>query len=205
MDTAFHLQRRKIRSRSRPEKEVVEKDVELPDVVREEKNGVYRIHIKTAGKDSFGKEFNDKKTSLTLNFTAKLPEKSHVLTEKEIRMLGNANVRGYRAGDRIGYAEYLVRFSGAALAASVSKNRDLSNTYIIAKRLIYRGQDKISEDGDTGLTPAIVLERPVKQKIRVEKKTDDGENIGNFRFKIYLKSNLERIFCTKRRRDFLGR
>lgn len=58
-------------------------------------------------------------------------------------------------------------------------------------------QDKISEDGDTGLTPAIVLERPVKQKIRVEKKTDDGENIGNFRFKIYLKSNLERIFCTK--------
>lgn len=81
------------------EKEVVEKDVELPDVVREEKNGVYRIHIKTAGKDSFGKEFNDKKTSLTLNFTAKLPEKSHVLTEKEIRMLGNANVRGYRAGE----------------------------------------------------------------------------------------------------------
>ncbi len=179
------------------EKEVVEKDVELPDVVREEKNGVYRIHIKTAGKDSFGKEFNDKKTSLTLNFTAKLPEKSHVLTEKEIRMLGNANVRGYQAGDRIGYAEYLVRFSGAALAASVSKNRDLSDTYIIAKRLIYRGQDKISEDGDTGLTPAIVLERPVKQKIRVEKKTDDGENTGNFRFKIYLKSNLERIFCTK--------
>ena len=42
-----------------------------------------------------------------------------------------------------------------------------------------------------------VLERPVKQKVHIEKKTDDGENIGNFRFKIYLKSNLERIFCTK--------
>lgn len=94
---------------------------------------------------------------------------------------------------------------GCALAASVSKNRDLSDTYIIAKRLIYRGQDKISEDGDTGLTPAIVLERPVKQKIRVEKKTDDGENIGNFRFKIYLKSNLESNFLYKRRRGFLGR
>ncbi|MFR5245433.1 MAG: hypothetical protein ACLTFJ_11540 [Clostridium sp.] len=58
-----------------------------------------------------------------------------------------------------------------------------------------RGQDKIGEDGDTGLT-VLVLERPVKQKIRVEKKTDDEKNIGNFRFKIYLKSNLERIFCT---------
>ena len=28
-------------------------------------------------------------------------------------------------------------------------------------------------------------------------KDGDGKNIGNFRFKIYLKSNLERIFCTK--------
>ena len=63
--------------------------------------------------------------------------------------------------------------------------------------MVYRGQDKISEDGDTGLSPALVLERPVKQKVQVEKKTDDGRNIGNFRFKIYLKSNLERIFCTK--------
>ena len=88
---------------------------------------------------------------------------------------------------------------------SVSKNQDVSDTYIIARRLVYRGQDKISEDGDTGLSPALVLERPVKQKVQVEKKTDDGKNIGNFRFKIYLKSNLERIFCTKRRGDFLGR
>ena len=112
-------------------------------------------------------------------------------------MIGNANVWGYQAGDRIGYAEYLVKFSGAALAVSVSKNQDVSDTYIIARRLVYRGQDKISEDGDTGLSPALVLERPVKQKVQVEKKTDDGRNIGNFRFKIYLKSNLERIFCTK--------
>ena len=77
-----------------------------------------------------------------------------------------------------------MKFSGAARAVSVSKNQDVSDTYIIAKRLVYRGQDKISEDGDTGLTPVLVLERPVKQKIRVEKKTDDEKNIGNFRFKI---------------------
>ena len=178
------------------EKELVEKDVELQSVVRE-KTGVYRIQVRTSGKDSFGKDFNDGKTSLTLNFIVKLPEKDHVLTEKEIQMIGNANVWGYQAGDRIGYAEYLVKFSGAALAVSVSKNQAPSDTYITAKRLVYRGQDKISEDGDTGLTPVLVLERPVKQKVRVEKKTDDRKNIGNFRFKIYLKSNLERIFCTK--------
>ena len=136
-------------------------------------------------------------TSLTLNFIVKLPEKSHALTEKEIQRIGNANVWGYQAGDRIGYAEYLVKFSGAALAVSVSKNQDLSDTYITAKRLVYRGQDKISEDGDTWFSTALVLERPVKQKVQVEKKTDDGRNIGNFRFKIFLMSNLERIFCTK--------
>ena len=178
------------------EKELVEKDVEIQSVVRE-KTGVYRIQVRTSGKDSFGKDFTDGKTSLTLNFIVKLPEKDHVLTEKEIQTIGNANVWGYQEGDRIGYAEYLVKFSGAALAVSVSKNQDLSDTYITAKRLVYRGQDKISEDGDTGLTPVLVLERPVKQKIRVEKKTDDEKNIGNFRFKIYLKSNLERIFCTR--------
>ena len=102
------------------EKELVEKDVEIQSVVRE-KNGVYRIQVRTSGKDSFGKEFTDGKTSLTLNFIVKLPEKSHALTEKEIQRIGNANVWGYQAGDRIGYAEYLVKFSGAALAVSVSK------------------------------------------------------------------------------------
>ncbi len=36
-----------------------------------------------------------------------------------------------------------------------------------------------------------------KAEDTVEKRTDDEKNIGNFRFKIYLKSNLERIFCTR--------
>ena len=55
------------------------------------------------------------------------------------------------------------------------KIRIIAGTYITAKRLIYRGQDKISEDGDTGSAPVLVLERPVKQKVHIEKKTDDGE------------------------------
>lgn len=38
------------------EKELVEKEVELQSVVRE-KSGVYRIQVRTSGKDSFGKDF----------------------------------------------------------------------------------------------------------------------------------------------------
>ena len=82
------------------EKELVEKDVEIQSVVRE-KTGVYRIQVRTSGKDSFGKDLTDGKTSLTLNFIVKLPEKDHVLTEKEIQTIGNANVWGYQEGDRI--------------------------------------------------------------------------------------------------------
>ena len=109
------------------EKEIVEKDVELQNVVRE-KAGAYRIQVQTFGKDAFGKDLTDRKTSLTLNFIAKLPEKDHVLTEKEILAVGDANIWGYKGGDRIGYAEYLVKFSGAAFAVSVSKDQDHSGT-----------------------------------------------------------------------------
>ena len=42
-----------------------------------------------------------------------------------------------------------------------------------------------------------VLERPIKQKVKVVKYIKEEEAIGNFRFKIYLKSNLERLFCSK--------
>lgn len=49
--------------------------------------------------------------------------------------------------------------------------------------------------GDTGLAPVQVLERPVRQRVKVVKDVDSGETLGNFRFKIYLRSNLERLYC----------
>lgn len=179
------------------EREIAEKDAELSGVIRDEKTGTYQVPVRTSGTDSFGKKFSDKKESLALQFAVKLPKKNQILTEADIKKLGNANIRGYKAGDRIGYAEYLMQFSDAALAVSVSENHDLSDTYIVTKRLVYRGQEKVTEDGDTRKIPVTVLERPVKQKVKIEKKTDDGKNIGNFRFKIYLKSNLERLFCAE--------
>lgn len=177
------------------ERESVERDVLLEDVVYDPKTGTHTIYVKTDGVDSFGKTFTDEGSSLTLSFMIKLPEKKAELSEKDLERLGPANVYGYQTGDLIGYAEYLMRFTDAAISVNTGGGADLSDTYIVLKRLVYRGQNKIREDGDSDMVPIQVLERPVKQKIKVIKEVEDEEAIGNFRFKAYLKSNLERLYC----------
>ena len=179
------------------ETEVTETDVKLSDVEYDRKTGIYRIRVKAQGTDSYGKKFTDATGRLTLSFMAKLPEKQAILSEEDISRLGPGNVYGYADGEAIGYGEYLIRFGGASVSVSVSAAKGTDDTYIVSKQLAYRGQDKITEDGDTETIPVQVLERPVKQKVRVIKTVSEGEAIGNFRFKIYLKSNLERLFCNE--------
>ncbi|MCI8453481.1 MAG: LPXTG cell wall anchor domain-containing protein [Lachnospiraceae bacterium] len=177
------------------ETELVEKDVLLEGAVYDKKTGVYRLHVETEGTDSFGQDFSDSGGSLTLRFTAKLPQKKVRLTEADIVSLGAGNTADYRAKEEIGFAEYLLRFAGAALSVSTGEGANSADTYIAEKTLSYRGQTRISEDGETGRFPLQLLERPIKQKIKVKKMLSDGEAMDNFRFKVYLKSNLERLYC----------
>lgn len=177
------------------EMEFTETDVPLTEVTYDVSTGNYKILVKAKGTDSYGKKFTDENGSLSLSFMAKLPEKQVVLSKEDMKQLGNGNVYGYQAGDVIGYAEYLMRFGGASFYTSVNVKDDASDTYIATKQLIYRGHNKVSEDGGSQNTPVQVLERPIKQKIKVLKDVVEGEAIGNFRFKLYLKSNLERLFC----------
>ena len=161
----------------------------------EGKMGIHRVRVASKGTDSFGKAFSDENGRLTLSFMAKLPRKQTVLTKAEVDSLGAGNVYGYRAGDPIGFAEYLARFGNISISASTFTGDGGADTYIVAKHLVYRGQHKITEDGDTVLAPVQVLERPVRQMVKVVKDVDSGEALGNFRFKIYLRSNLERLYC----------
>ena len=179
------------------EKELADTDVRLELAEYDRKTGIHRVRIASRGTDSFGNSFSDENGRLTLSFMAKLPEKQTVLTKEEIDSLGAGNVYGYRAGDPIGFAEYLVRFGNISISASALAGEEGADTYIVAKHLVYRGQHKIAEDGDTGLAPVQVLERPVRQRVKVVKDVDSGEALGNFRFKIYLRSNLERLYCGK--------
>lgn len=177
------------------ELETVEEDVRLFDVSYEKKTGVYRIKVKSNGTDAFGKQFSDEDQSLTLTFMAKLPEKKAAISEEDIAKLGTGNVYGYQAGDTIGFVEYRMRFSEVSISAGAGSGKELSDTYIVKKQLFYRGQNRITEDGDTEMFPVQVLQRPIKEKVRVIKETEDKKAVKNFRFKIYLKSNIERLYC----------
>ena len=138
------------------EMELTETDVLLTEVTYDVGTGNYKIQVKAKGTDSYGKKFTDENGSLSLSFMAKLPEKQVVLSEEDMKQLGNGNVYGYQAGDAIGYAEYLMRFGGASLCTSVNVKDNASDTYIATKPLIYRGQNKISEDGGSQIGRAHV-------------------------------------------------
>lgn len=190
------------------ELEPVETDMPL-DAAYDRTAGTYTVHVKTSGTDHYGAAFSDSDGSLRLSFLAVTKQKKVTLTADDIADLGEANVFHYQEGDQIGYIQYLMLFKGASASVSVSAGAGAEDTYIVAKQLVYRGQDKVSEDGGSWKTPVQVLERPVKQKVKVVKdidkdlfaagfsagaKTTAVRAVPNFRFRIYLKSNLERLW-----------
>lgn len=89
--------------------------------------------------------------------------------------------------------------SRSGLSVSASPSMDVTGTYIRPVVLTYPGQEQSYEDAGTRKQPVSVEERAVIQKVSVMKtvenpETDGAEAMGNFRFKIYLKSNLERLY-----------
>ncbi|NBH70864.1 hypothetical protein D3Z51_02230 [Clostridiaceae bacterium] len=98
-------------------------------------------------------------------------------------------------GEILMTVRYGNRFAGEGGSPSVTAapSLNLSGSYIQPVMLAYPGQDIIYEDAGTGKAPLQVLERAVVQKIKVQKRIEDGR-MGNFRFRAYLKSNLERLY-----------
>lgn len=89
----------------------------------------------------------------------------------------------------------------SGLAVSAVPSMDVSGTYIQPLVLAYPGQEQIYEDCGTRTTPIMVLERIISEKVKVTKTVENeaGERqaADGFRFKIYLKSNLERLYCNE--------
>lgn len=177
------------------ELEMVEQDVLMECVTYEKPDDVYRIHVETEGNDSFHQKFSDQNSALTLSFMAKLPKKNIILSEADIEHMGKSNSRNYQAGDEIGYAEYLINVQGISIGIAAREEGGDEDTFIIKKSLVYKGQYVVVEDGNTQNVPVQVLERPIKQKVEVIKNVEGEEAVNNFRFKIYLKSNLEQLYC----------
>jgi uncharacterized surface anchored protein len=158
------------------------------------------------------------------NFTIALNNGMTVVTNEDISKIGSNNVWGYTAGASISNAEYVIRVSRAGAGVSTSVEFDSNKTFNKNQHLICNGYQDLLEDGNTRETPTPVLERIIGQQIKVTKTIDEktydntnsyaevhddwftrtfGGRLGrdtvakkmdNFRFKVYLKSNLERLY-----------
>ncbi|PJJ29847.1 SpaA isopeptide-forming pilin-related protein [Lacrimispora celerecrescens] len=176
----------------------------------------YTIHVGSKDMDLTGAKSG--------NFTIALNNGKTVVTNEDISKIGSNNVWGYTAGASISNAEYVIRVSGAGAGVSTSAEFDSNKTFIKNQHLIFNGYHNLIEDGNTSETPTPVLERIIGQQIKVTKTIDEktydntnsyaeihddwftrtlGGRLGrdtvakkmdNFRFKIYLKSNLERLY-----------
>jgi len=175
----------------------------------------YTIHVGSNDMDLSGVKSG--------NFTIALNNGKREVTNEDINRIGHNNVWGYAAGSSISNAEYVIRVSGAGAGAFTSADFDNNKTFIKNQRLISNGYHDLNEDGNTRETPTPIQERIIGQQIKVTKTIDEksyentntygaahedwftrtfsgyfGRNtvtrkMDNFRFKVYLKSNLERL------------
>ena len=137
----------------------------------------------------------------------------HVVIETFRAVTGLKNIEFN--GNSMFYSDYLTGIKGAGASAFV-RLEDREGSYIRPARLTYPGQISLLQDGEgnplegTRQYPVVLQERIIKQSVKVTKdmiagagKKAEGESGGmlpgmdNFRFKIYLKSNLQRLYCSK--------
>ncbi|MCC2821009.1 SrtB family sortase, partial [Lachnoclostridium pacaense] len=129
-------------------------------------------------------------------------------------------------GQEMPYNQYLTDIAGAGVSAYASIPPMDAGSYIMTQALVYPGQNRTTQDGGTQARPIQVLQRAIKQSIKVTKDISqasyDGANtygslhndpltvllglfnggsssqgtkiLNQFKFKAYLKSNLEHIF-----------
>ncbi|MBS5064248.1 MAG: cell wall protein, partial [Hungatella hathewayi] len=185
-------------------------------VIYDDSSKQYTLHVGTKDASLTGTKVS--------SFTAALPDGSTVLTQADIDKIGDKNVWGYSVGDTLNNSEYIIRIAGAGAGVFASKDFDRDKHFIRNQRLIYNGNHDLCEDGNTNVSPAPVLERIISQQIKVTKSIDASSyedansyseihedwftklfggflakntaasKMDNFRFKVYLKSNLETLY-----------
>lgn len=128
-------------------------------------------------------------------------------------------------GQEMPYNQYLTEIQGAGVSAYAALPKRDAGSYIKEAVLLYPGQREASQDGGTKERPITVLQRAIKQSIRITKDISqasyDGVNtygalhndpatallklftggrqtqgtklLNQFKFKLYLKANLENI------------
>ena len=128
-----------------------------------------------------------------------------ILGQEELKLLPPGS--GFREGDRMGAGDYALRALKAGVMVCLDyEDQRLSGDglYVRPVSLAYPGQEFYFQDGDkrpgegTRNHPITVEERIIRQPVRIDKSVRDKEGgeraLDGFRFKIYLKSNLQRLY-----------
>ncbi|MDD3252935.1 MAG: SpaA isopeptide-forming pilin-related protein [Lachnospiraceae bacterium] len=158
------------------------------------------FHVQSSYTDGYGAAHEDT-NGQQYAFKLVLPERFVTLTVEDIASMTDPG--NWAAGDRVGTAAYYTRVQFANVRAYLDyENRTIGgdNSYAKPAELVYPGQEYVWQDGanrpgtNTRKNPVGVQQRAIKQQIKVTKVIRDAENLDHFRFKTYLKSNLERLY-----------
>lgn len=231
------------------DKEIDELEMAWTEVPARYEDGKYIIHMNMPETDAFGNVISDSENQKTFEFKAVVPKKDIVLTQEDVYHLPSRY--SLQVGDKMSSGTYEVEVQKAKayvyLDYEIYKESN-DDSFIKEVILSYPSDEYVFQDGDgnpgtgTRRNPIRILERPIRQKIKIvkdiqtipeleeylydtysevhkenlskdgkgrwhEKATDwlssflDGEienesasKLPEFRFKVYLKSNLERLY-----------
>lgn len=173
--------------------------------VYDEKTGIYSLH---AGNDTDWRNINEEKEQVYRLVT---PEKKILIK-----------------GEEIDYADYLRQIKGAAVSVKASKIGIDEGSFVKYVDLSYPGKKSVFQDAGTRKEALIVLERVIKQAIRIGKDVSlssfDSENtykihkdpftvlygaykgkarkfVSGFKYKLYLVSDLEKAGLLQKKED----
>lgn len=203
-----------IREKTQTKEQTVE-DNRWVELMIEQTGQKQTAHVDSTYRDTFGQDHEDS-SGAVYDFRLVLPQKKITLTRDDLDLLaGNTD---WAVGMDVSAAEYYLavwRANVSAWTDYLGLNWDGENSYIEPAELVYPGQDYPWQDGsripgsreNTREKPIRLAQRVIKQQIKVVKQIDQksshytdpssGQRSAkpdNFRFKAYLKSNLERLY-----------
>ena len=197
---------------------------ELP--AKKRSDGTYAVTVEGIFTDSFGEFQTNQGCLQTLDFKAVVPQKTVPLIEEEAGYLGSGYAAG-NPMNGASYYLMVKQAGVRAYPGTADTSLAGEDTYIRKVSLLYPGERKVFQDAGTREIPLGVQERIIRQKVKVckdiqttpeqtyvhntmaESGHKDIYTLGsgsavraasalpNFRFKIYLKSNLERLYRKK--------
>ncbi len=186
-------------------------------------DGTYVLPVNAAYTDSYGTAHTNAGHDQTIEFKAVLKEKEVILSAEDVAILGAGFIAG-RPMDSASYYVHVKKARAKAYLDYQNMNLVGDNTYVILSSLVYPGQEILWQDAGTREKPAQIFERAIRQKVKIVKdiqttpegtyghntnaasghqdgftngpggSEENATKLPNFRFKIYLKSNLERLY-----------